>query len=379
MLLDQSIGLTVRAGWIIFIAVMLFLSLRAFFQDGFREVAQLWGRRRTVGTIGALLLLSLFSSSLVFVAPQNVGVVVSLMADDGTRERPSRSGLRWLVPLAEEMIIYPIYWQTYTMSLRPLEGNRTGDDAVIARTSDGQEVIIDLSVVFRLEVNQVIRIHIDWQNRYIEDFIRPYIRGIVRTEVSQFTIDEINSFKRRDLETRLDQLLREELEDKGFILDRFLLRNITFSGIYAASVEQKQVAFQQIIQARYEAERIRELASGKADEAVIAANAEATVQVVIANAEAEALQVVAGAINEQDDLLTYEYINKISPNVRVMLLPNDNPLILNLPDLEATPVLTTTFPLSQTVSLTPVPTSTLPTQADLGTFPTLTPTPLSDE
>jgi regulator of protease activity HflC (stomatin/prohibitin superfamily) len=250
-----------------------------------------------------------------------------------------------------------------------MEGQLLGNDAIVARTSDGQEVIIDCSVIFRIEAEQVIRIHIDWQNRYVDDFIRPIVRGIVRTEVSQFTIDEVNSSKRRDIETRLDTLVREQLSDKGFILDRFVLRNIAFSNIYAASVEQKQVALQEIIRNQYMADQVRELARGRGDEMAILAQAEATAISVKAEAQAKALTLLANAVQNNPDLLTYEYINKIAPNVRVMLLPNDAPLILPAPDLYGPP---SPADLMLTATPTPTPSSTPTTPALL--FPTATPT-----
>lgn len=364
MLLDQTLDILTKSAWIFFILVMLIYFVRTLYYQGFGTALQVWVERRTLISFLALLSLTVLSFSLVFVEPQNVGVVVSIVSPEGIREQPERSGLRWIVPFAEEIYMYPIYWQTYTMSATPLEGQEIGDDSIIARTYDGQEVIIDCTVIFRLETEQAVRIHIDWQNRYIEDFIRPYLRGIVRTEVSQFTIDEINSFKRRDLEARLDDLLREELASKGFVLDKFVLRNISYSDIYAASVEQKQVALQQITQTEYQASQIQALAQGEAARQIIAANAEATAIAIVSLAEAEALQRIAAAVANNPDLLTYEYISKIAPGVQVMLLPSDNPFILNVPNLSGTMTPTPT----PTSLLTPTPTPTLtPT-------PTITPT-----
>lgn len=95
--------------------------------------------------------------------------------------------------MLEDMAIYPIYWQTYTMSSSLTEGDTLGDDSIRARTSDGQEVRLDTSVIFRINTDQAVLVHIDWQARYIQDFIRPIVRGVVRTQVSQFTVKEVNS------------------------------------------------------------------------------------------------------------------------------------------------------------------------------------------
>ena len=67
----------------------------------------------------AALSLSLIKASLVFVLPQEVGVVVSIVSPGGVRERPLRGGVRWVVPLAERVVRYPLYWQSYEMSASP--------------------------------------------------------------------------------------------------------------------------------------------------------------------------------------------------------------------------------------------------------------------
>ena len=107
------------------------------------------------------------------------------------------------------------------------------------------------------------------------------------------------------------------------VLDQFLLRDVTFSPEYAASIEQKQIALEGQLQRQYEAEQIRNLATGRADAIEIEAQA-----------QARALKLLADALHDNPDLITYQYVEKLSPNIRVMLVPNNSPLILPLPDLQ---------------------------------------------
>lgn len=278
-----------------------------------------------------VLLLNGLAASLVFVNPQQVAVVISMVEPRGIRDQPLRSGLHWIIPILEKAVRYPIYWQTYTMSNKPFEGHVRGDDSIVARTSDGQEVALDCSIIFRIDPEQVLRVHIDWQDRYLTDYVRPAVRGIVRTLVSKYSVDEVNSAKRADLEKSLNQQMRVSLDGKGFILDQFLLRNISFSPEYAAAVEFKQVALQRVIEKQHEADQIRKLAAGQADAVLIRARAEAEARIIQANAESRALQVIGQALAKKPDLLVYQYINKLSPNIRVMLVPNNVPYLLPLP------------------------------------------------
>ena len=106
---------------------------------------------------------------------------------------------------------------------------------------------------------------------------------------------------------------------------------------FAAAIERKQVALEAQIQSQYEAEKTRLLASGRADALEIEARA-----------RARALEVVGKALATNPQLLNYYYIDRLSPNIRAMLIPAGNQLILPLPDLMGTSPLTATVPLSST-------------------------------
>jgi regulator of protease activity HflC (stomatin/prohibitin superfamily) len=326
------------------------------------------GLRRLFSTpilllLAVVVLVNGLAASLVFVNPHQVAVVISMVEPRGIRDQPLRSGLHWIIPILEKAVRYPIYWQTYTMSSKPLEGQIRGDDSIVARTSDGQEVALDCSIIFRIDPEQVLRVHIDWQDRYLTDYVRPAVRGIVRTLVSKYSVDEVNSAKRADLEKSLNQQMRLSLEGKGFVLDQFLLRNISFSPEYAAAVEFKQVALQRVIEKQHEADQIRKLAAGQADAVLIRARAEAEARIIQANAESRALQVIGQALAKKPDLLVYQYINKLSPNIRVMLVPNNVPYLLplpasaleeiGLPPITYTGTVSPTEILSATVTVTP--------------------------
>jgi regulator of protease activity HflC (stomatin/prohibitin superfamily) len=384
-MLDQVLNALTILAWALFILYLLLSMLRGFQAGGVGGAIGSITRWRVLIALFVVIAISLLSASLVFIQPQEVAVVVSLVSRDGYREQPFRSGLHWIAPLAEKTEIYPIYWQTYTMSSDALEGEKIGDDSIAARTSDGQAVYLDVSVIYRIDSNDVIRVHIDLQDRYVEDYIRPVLRGIVRTEVSQFTADEVNSSKRKNLEAILDEKVREAFNEKGFILDRFLLRNIGFSSAYASAIEQKQVAEQEKRQREFQAEQIRKLAEGQRDKykleaegqaaaIVLEGQAQADVILLKAEAEAEALQLIKQALGGDQNLITYRYVDKLGPGVQVMLVPADNPYLLPLPDLtdnldigssiiptptletEIISTITDTEVLSPTIEILPTPT-----------------------
>ena len=289
--------------------------------------------------LGGAIILSIVSAGLVFIQPEERDVVISAIQPGGYRSEPLEPGLRWIIPFFENVVVYPISRQTYTMSIAPSEGAIQGDDSITARTADGQEIFVDASVIYAIDPAEAVQVHINWQDRY-PDLIRAQARGIIRDAVSQYRVEEVVSTKRFELVEMILASLKIKAQENGLVLDDFVLRNITFSPEYAASVEQKQIAEQQAQQAKLvveqkkqEADQVRETAKGAADAAVTRAKGEADARIIQAEAEAKALELVAAVLKANPDLLTYQYITKLSPNVQVMLVPSDAPFLLTIPQL----------------------------------------------
>lgn len=296
-----------------------------------------------IGAIAVAVIATSIGASLIFVQPTERGVVISAL-DRGIRPTALQPGLNFVVPFLESVIPYSITRQTYTMSVVAQEGAIVGDDSVEARTSDGQVVGVDASVIFSIDPDRVVETHIQWQGQYINNLIRPKARGVIRDAVSQFGIEEVYSTQRFAMAEQMRNEMESSLEEGGLILHDFVLRNIAFSPEYAASVEQKQIAEQTAQQAKFvveqrtqEAEQARQVAKGLADAVVIAAKGQAEARVIQAEAEAEALELIADALRNNPDLLIFEYIQKLAPGIQVMLVPSDNPFLLPLPSLVPTP------------------------------------------
>ena len=138
----------------------------------------------------AAILVTTLSAGLVFVEPQERGVVISAISPRGYREAALEPGLRWIVPFVERVVLYPISRQTYTMSIASFEGDIQGDDSITARTSDGQEIYVDASVIYQIDPAEVVKVHILWQNRYGNDLVRAVARYHPRRGV-QFGVEEV--------------------------------------------------------------------------------------------------------------------------------------------------------------------------------------------
>ncbi len=196
---------------------------------------------------------------------------------------------------------------------------------------------MDASVIYQIDPEKVVDVHILWQDRY-SDLVRAQARGIIRDAVSQFGVEDVVTDKRFELVDFINKNMTTKLEENGLILVDFVLRNITFSDEYAASVEQKQIAEQLAKQAAFvveqrkqEAQQAVETSKGAAEAAVIAAEGNAKARMIEAQAEADALKLIQDAIANNPELLTYQYITKLAPNINTMLLPSESPFVFQLP------------------------------------------------
>ena len=280
------------------------------------------------------LALNTLGAGLVFIQPQERGVVISALSGTGYRPTALGPGLHWIMPYAETVVRYSISNETYTMSATTAEGKVQGDDSVSARTADGQQVYFDASVIYAADPEKVVKLHIQWQGRYEEEFVRPRARSLIYNRAAQYTVEQIYGSKRTELQKAIEDEIRGDFSAQGLTLVQFLLRNIAFSPEYAAAVEQKQIAQQNAERARFlvqqqeqEAARVRVEAQGVRDAAITRAEG-----------EARALQLVADALRNNPDLIQYTYVQKIAPNISVIVLPGGGgggsaPYILDLKQL----------------------------------------------
>jgi regulator of protease activity HflC (stomatin/prohibitin superfamily) len=198
-------------------------------------------------------------------------------------------------------------------------------------------------VIYSIDPTMVVPLHINWQDRYQDNVVRPLARGIIRDMASQYGVEEIVSSKRGEMEAKITAELFKKLGDNELLLTDFILRDLHFSDQYAAAIEQKQIAEQLAQQAAFvvqqrkqEAEQARQTAQGQADSAVIASKGAAEARLINAQAESKALLLIAEALKGKPELLTYQYITKLSPNIQAMLLPNNAPFLFPLPEMQPT-------------------------------------------
>ena len=173
------------------------------------------------------------------------------------------SGLHLINPLLD-VTNFDIQTQNYTMSAVHSEGNQEGDDAIRVLSNDGLEVVIDLTVLYRISPTEAPKIYkqIGPDNAVFYDAVALY------------------STKRNEFQQRIFKTIEADFKSRGLILEQLLIRNINLPKSVKQTIEGKINAEQEaqkmifvLQKEKQEAERKRVEAQGIADyQRIIATN-----------------------------------------------------------------------------------------------------------
>ncbi len=181
------------------------------------------------------------------------------------------SGLNIVNPLMDVKTI-DVRTQNYTMSGVHNEGDVAGDDAIRVLTADGLEVVIDLTVLYRVQSTQAPKIVREIGYDFKNVVVRPITRTKIRDNAVYYTAVDLYSVKRDEFQTRIFKTIEENLKARGLVLEQLLVRNISLPASVKGSIEEKIKAEQDAQKMQYvlqkekqEAERKRVEAQGIAD------------------------------------------------------------------------------------------------------------------
>src|ERR1700761_4474348 len=151
----------------------------------------------------ALAVIGLLSASLVQIGAGEIGVK-SLYGQ--VQNDVLYSGLHFINPLMD-VTKMDVKTQNYTMSAVHDEGAKTGDDAIRVLTSDGLEVVIDLTVLYRVLPTDAPRIMRETGLDYTDKIVRPLARTRIRDNAVYYDAVSLYSSKRDEFQNRIFQAI----------------------------------------------------------------------------------------------------------------------------------------------------------------------------
>jgi regulator of protease activity HflC (stomatin/prohibitin superfamily) len=251
--------------FLIIIGIILFFASYRL-QNLNLPIAQHPGSIRLIGII--VIVLGVTTSCVKQIDAGQIGVQ-SLFGK--VQEEVLSSGLNFVNPLMEIKPI-DVRTQNYTMSGVHNEGDVAGDDAIRVLTADGLEVVIDLTVLYRVQANQAPKIVREIGYDFKNVVVRPITRTKIRDNAVYYTAVDLYSVKRDEFQTRIFKTIEENLKSRGLVLEQLLVRNISLPASVKGSIEEKIKAEQDAQKMQYvlqkekqEAERKRVEAQGIAD------------------------------------------------------------------------------------------------------------------
>jgi regulator of protease activity HflC (stomatin/prohibitin superfamily) len=229
-------------------------------------------------------------------------------------------GLNFVNPLVN---VYNVDIKTlnYTMSGVHNEGEKDGDDAIRVLTSDGLEVTIDLTVLYRVVGTEAPRLIRETGLDYKDKIVRPLTRTKIRDNAVYFTAIDLYSTKRDQFQNKIFTSIEADFKKRGLILEQLLLRNITLPNNVKTSIEEKIKAEQDAQKMEFVLQKEKQEAERKRVEA---------------QGIADYQRIISTGLNDKQ--LQYEQIQMMkglitSPNSKVIVMGKGNtPVILDSKD-----------------------------------------------
>lgn len=280
-------------------------------------------RRYGPPLLGLGLLLLVLANSFVVVPAGHVGVVFNVLR--GVQERPLAEGVHFVVPGLQQVIFYDARVKEVTLSA-PHEGENRADTSIRARSKEGLEIGVDVTVQYRILKERAAKLHQEVGPGYLETLIVPQVRSKVRDAVGQYNAAELISTQRTALETSVVEGLEETLRRYHIELVSVLLREVRIPESVAKVIEEKQTAEQQV---QIEINR-RKQAEIAAQRRVIEAQGERDAAILRAEGEARAIELRGRALKNAPEVVQLTFAEKLAPGVQTVFVPSTGNFLLDL-------------------------------------------------
>lgn len=261
-----------------------------------------------------LIVGGLLTSLVVQVGSGQIGVPVMFGKVTG---QTLPSGLNLVNPLCN-VEIFDIKTLNYTMSAIHDEGDKQGDDAIRLLSADGLEVMMDITVLYRLDPNEAPRILREVGRNYADVVVRPVTRTRIRDNAVYYNAVDLYSNKRDEFQKRIFDGIDKDFRQRGLFLEQLLIRNISLPESVKQAIEAKINAEQESQKMEFVLDKERQEADRK-------------------RVEAQGIADYQKIINSQisDKLIQYEAVKAYkdlaaSPNSKIIIMGNSKtPLILD--------------------------------------------------
>ena len=254
----------------------------------------------------AIIVIAFLVQAFVTVQAGTVGVVKRL----GAVRQELKPGLHMIVPLIDKVVIFPTLKKTYEASDAPQSSMADYPDIIItALTSDGQQIRVGMTARFMIQPGKAAWIlqNLGSEREFVEKVVKTEIRGSGRRVPTRFAAYDLYTKKSYEAQQSLFDEIAPKFEQNGLILDEIVIRNITFTPEYAKTLEEKQIALENITteKNKLEQEKIRK-----------------EQKIVEAEGDAKSIEIRQAALTKNPTIIQWEFVQKLAPNVQWGIMPD---------------------------------------------------------
>ncbi len=304
-------------------------------------------RMRLLGVLAFLgvIIFGIVSFGWIDVHPTEVAVEINKVAGK-VSEKPLGVGYHFYNRWITDMVIYKVAARAYPSDT--LSSEESKKYTLELKTNDGQNVEVDLTIIFALDSQAVPLLHQQVGSNYEDQILLPQIRSEARLAIGSFSAEEIYQGKVRDtMQQEIKQKLINALVKYPAIhIHDALIRQFQFSSDFQKAIEQKKLAGQQVEinknralaqeeeAKRQEAEarggklKAVQEAEGRAQSAKIEADAnrykleqEAAGNLARLKANAEGQKLLADAVGGGQNVVALKFAENISDKLQIYGYP----------------------------------------------------------
>lgn len=236
-----------------------------------------------------------FNGCVTYVKPNELGIKqITVGLGKGIKPDIYRTG--WHISgFGERMHHFPADIQL--LNLTNDANERTKDDerripAINIQTSEGYNVTVDVTVLYRIENPYKVITNIGPGSLYVDELMIPRAELILRKRLGELDAEEFYDVKKR-LE-RVELALRDlntEVQPSGITALNIFVRRYVYDSRYQHTIEQRKIQDQMVFKNKAEAD----MATANAEKDRIVAVGDAAVKVELSRGEAEKRKIRADA------------------------------------------------------------------------------------
>jgi len=313
------------AGFVIMLLFMAFIALMILRRNpataGAANAAVGKAKRLGVPAVVLLIALLLVSQSVVVIQAGTAGVVKRFGAVEGEMGPE----LHFILPLIDHVVVFPTIKKTYEASDIPEQSQADYPDIIIsALTSDGQQIKVGITARFMIQPGKAAWIlqNLGTERDYVEKVVKTEIRGSGRRVPTRFAAYDLYTKKSYEAQQALFDEIAPKFQANGLILDELVLRNITFTDEYARTLEEKQIALENISTERNKMEQEKMRKEQK---------------IIAAEGDARSIEIRQAALTKNPTIIQWEFVQKLAPNIQWGILPQGAVPMLNMQGFGAKP------------------------------------------